>query len=350
MTMPDQASVISVATAGPRGPIWTEREWLIPFAALATLELVAAQLIAWAIDYPGTPDFAFHFRATAVFGGLLLIGFFAYHFLSLLRTMAPNPARTLAGIGKANRERFAAMAIGLVFASLHSVAFNWSKSMLPFFAPFWADRPLADFDEAAFGMAAWEWASRLAGPASEIFRLAYVAWLPLLILLPVVVLCMRPSKRKTILLTTYLLTWIIGSVLSFIFSSAGPLFYGPLGLGDRFAALSQQSYMDTIPRAAGYLWTNYQNLNAKPGAGISAFPSMHVAVACWFALVIRHWLGWVFAGLIFFGSFLLGWHYFLDAPAGIAVAWGAYALAKWYHSPSQSWAVHLGAATDSATH
>src|SRR5688500_15329012 len=191
-----------------------EREWLIPFAVLATIEYVVALSIAWAIDYPGRPDYFLHFAISAALGGALLFSFFAYHFIRLLRVMAPNPSGELAAVWNENRTRFAAVLVGLVFATLHGIAFNWSKSMLPFVVPFWADKPLADLDEALFGMAAWEWAYRLAGSGSEAFRIAYVAWLPIAIALPVAVICMRASQRKAVLLTAYLLTWIIGGMLA----------------------------------------------------------------------------------------------------------------------------------------
>ena len=51
------------------------------------------------------------------------------------------------------------------------------------------------------------------------------------------------------------------------------------------------------------------------------------SLAAWIAIALRHWSGWIFAALVFYGSFLLGWHYFLDAPAGIAVTLIAYFLA-----------------------
>jgi hypothetical protein len=54
---------------------------------------------------------------------------------------------------------------------------------------------------------------------------------------------------------------------------------------------------------------------------------MHVALAVWIALAVRHWFGWIYAALVFHGSYLLGWHYFLDAPAGIAVTLAAYFFA-----------------------
>jgi len=308
-----------------------ERNWLVPFAALATCEWLAAQLIAWCIGYPARPDYLFHFGVTAIVGALLLAGFFFIQFARLARTLTPNPTRELVKHARENAERLAAVGMGLAFATIHSLAFNWSKSMLPFVVPFWADKSLADFDQMLFGLEAWKWAYNMVGRASEIFRWAYVAWLPLVIVLPTAVICMPASARKAELLTTYMLVWIVGGALSYAFSSAGPLFYGPLGLGNRFADLTAQPYLKTIPKVAGYLWDNYRASQADPGGGISAFPSLHVAIACWMATVVRHWLAWVFPALIFFGSFLLGWHYFLDAPAGIALAITAHVLSRWYH-------------------
>jgi hypothetical protein len=58
------------------------------------------------------------------------------------------------------------------------------------------------------------------------------------------------------------------------------------------------------------------------GAGISAMPSMHIAMACWAALALRaysrkmQWVGWTYVGLIWFGSVHLGWHYFTDGVVG----------------------------------
>jgi len=85
---------------------------------------------------------------------------------------------------------------------------------------------------------------------------------------------------------------------------------------------------------AGFLWTNYKNSGAQLGGGISAFPSMHVALAAWFALVLRArhvaWLGVAYVLGVFAGSIILGWHYAVDGAAGIAVALFAHRLAgRW---------------------
>ena len=87
------------------------------------------------------------------------------------------------------------------------------------------------------------------------------------------------------------------------------IFYERLGLGYDFAGLP----MDAVAQTADYLWTAYAAGNVTIGGGISAFPSLHVAVAVWMALVVRHWLGWVFVALISIGAVMLGWHYFLES-------------------------------------
>ncbi len=54
------------------------------------------------------------------------------------------------------------------------------------------------------------------------------------------------------------------------------------------------------------------------GAGISAFPSMHVAAATLNALFLSERgrvlaaVGWSYVALILFGSVYLGWHYAID--------------------------------------
>jgi hypothetical protein len=304
-----------------------DRDWLIPIAALAALEFLAAQALAFAIHYPGRPDAVGQFLFGAVIGLIMLAGFYAWQFAKLARRMTANPTRRLIDLTGERKARILAVAAGRLCISLHWITFNWMKSMLPSAVPFWADRPLADLDQALFGRAAWEWALSIVGPAAVVSKFAYSLWLPLHFIVLAGVLCMEPSVRKSRLLVAYFLMWMIGTAVSFAFSSGGPIFYKALGFGPRFHELLHQPHIGGIPKTAAYLWSNYQDHAARPGAGISAFPSMHVALAAWIAIALRHWSGWIFAALVFYGSFLLGWHYFLDAPAGIAVTLIGYFLA-----------------------
>lgn len=308
-----------------------ERSWLIPFAVLAGIEWLWAFVLAQLTGYPGRPEFAAHFRLAAIMGSFMFASFLVWNFVQLARTLQPHPGREIARRTGSNLPRFAALGIGLALIALHMASFNWSKSILPSAVPFWADRPLADFDEALFGMPAWQWTYQLVGPASELFRRAYGLWLPVHLIALAALICFKPSDRKTRLILTYILTWMVGTIVSYLASSAGPIFYGPLGFGDRFKDLIGQPFLNGIPKTAAYLWKNYMEQTAVTGGGISAFPSLHVAMALWVAAIVRfHWAALIFFALVFVGSFLLGWHYVLDAPAGVACFLLAYALAGLY--------------------
>lgn len=308
-----------------------ERGWLIPFAVLAGIEWLWAFVLAQLTGYPGRPEVISHFRLAAIMGCFMFAGFLTWQFIKLAKRLQPGPAREIARLTRRNSRRFAALGIGLALIALHMASFNWSKSILPSAVPFWADGPLANFDEALFGMPAWKWSLQLIGPASEVFRRAYGLWLPIHLFTLAALVCFRPSERKTRLMLTYILTWMVGTVISYLASSAGPLFYGPLGFGNRFQDLIGQPYLNGIPKTAAYLWANYVQQTAVAGGGISAFPSLHVAMALWVAAVLRfHWAALIFFALVFVGSFLLGWHYFLDAPAGVGCFLLAYAMAGQY--------------------
>jgi hypothetical protein len=80
------------------------------------------------------------------------------------------------------------------------------------------------------------------------------------------------------------------------------------------------------------LWENFATGQNMPFVGISAMPSVHVAVAVLFALLgwrISSWLGWIFslyAGVILIGSVHLGWHYAVDGYLSIAGALAIWAV------------------------
>jgi membrane-associated phospholipid phosphatase len=72
--------------------------------------------------------------------------------------------------------------------------------------------------------------------------------------------------------------------------------------------------------------------NYVPGFGISAMPSVHVAMATLFAIggfVMHRWIGWLmtaYAILIWIGSIYLGWHYATDGIVGASMTIGLWKL------------------------
>jgi membrane-associated phospholipid phosphatase len=142
---------------------------------------------------------------------------------------------------------------------------------------------------------------------------------------------------------SFVLMWaLLGSVLAILMSSAGPCYYNRItSTEDPYKPLMNYLYEADKSRSIvtlevqEILWNCYESGRAEPFAGISAMPSMHVAMAVLFALVgwqANRWLGvglTFFAVMIQIGSVLLGWHYALDGYVGALLAVLIWHLVGW---------------------
>ena len=123
----------------------------------------------------------------------------------------------------------------------------------------------------------------------------------------------------------FLTIGIMGTFGQYLLPSGGPIFFQRLGLGDRFADMPSAVHTHLI---SDQLWAAYRGRYVEYATGISAFPSVHVAVSSWIAIVLRNVFAIGYALLIFVGSIILGWHYALDGIAGAVGALICYVLAK----------------------
>ena len=214
-------------------------------------------------------------------------------------------------------------------------AFTLIKTALPRLSPFTFDARLADLDAALhFGVAPW----RLLQPAlghhavTRALEATYsIGWMVALFSIPLLICSARRFAwlRRRFLLT-FMASWVLlGNVAAAAFMSGGPLFYGAL-TGDhaRYAELTGYlAFSHGLPNSVmdyrDYLWAWYEAGRPGVGTGISAFPSLHVAMATLFALTVRRlhpplaWAGYLFLALILAGSVHLGWHYAVDGYASI---------------------------------
>ena len=138
----------------------------------------------------------------------------------------------------------------------------------------------------------------------------------------------------------YLFAWVaVGNVLALVFLSAGPVYYDQLLGGDTFAglteALAASGVTDSsVGRTHAKLWDVYTSGAQDSGSGISAFPSVHIAMVTVFALYLweRHRLlafpGAALVALFLFLSVYLGWHYAVDGYASIALVIALWALLR----------------------
>jgi hypothetical protein len=135
---------------------------------------------------------------------------------------------------------------------------------------------------------------------------------------------------------------LLGTVTAAIGSSAGPCYYGMV-TGDtlRFAGLTD-ALRHAVPGGTSaaalqdYLWAAYASGSVRLGSGISAFPSIHVAlvaVNALFAYERDRRLGVLAFALVpamMFGSVYLGWHYAVDGYASlIAVPFVHMVVRRW---------------------
>ena len=136
----------------------------------------------------------------------------------------------------------------------------------------------------------------------------------------------------------YLFCWIfLGNIVATAFASVGPVFYDAAHGGDRFAGLDvvlhhSASAGSMVAATQAYLLEAYQSRSMSFGSGISAFPSIHVAIATMVALYVIERVpvlmpvGVGYVLVTFFLSIWTGYHYALDGYASILlifVAWVA---------------------------
>jgi hypothetical protein len=153
----------------------------------------------------------------------------------------------------------------------------------------------------------------------------------------------RRWLRSRFFLTYVLVYVLLGHLAATAFSSAGPAYFasmGTAGLADPYAALlgylrplGESSTLFAIDLQAT-LWAGYTGTYNGPIGGISAFPSVHVAVATLYVFLgfsFHRVLGWAFMALLavtLVGSVHLGWHYALDGYVSIAAVAGLWALSQ----------------------
>jgi PAP2 superfamily len=221
------------------------------------------------------------------------------------------------------------------------------KILIPAFQPFSWDPTFAEWDRWMHGgYHPWEWLQPLFGYpfVTSFINAVYHSWFFLAygVLLWQATSVTRPRLRMQYLLTFLLIWALIGNAAAIMLSSAGPVYFGRVtGLPDPFAALmhylNQARELAPVP-ALGVqemLWRTYESKGIAFGGGISAMPSLHVAVAFSFFLLARAIdrrlaiAAGLFVALILIGSVHLGWHYALDGYLAIPMTWLIWRVVGW---------------------
>jgi PAP2 superfamily len=251
-----------------------------------------------------------------------------------------------------NKTRLAHGLPALFIVSIMAFVFSDVQSNILTLQPNTWDAKFAEWDRLIhFGKQPWEWVQPVLGyaPITFLVNLNYNMWFfSMMMLLIYFGFAQNSSIARTRFFITYIAIWIIsGNVLAVLFSSAGPCYFGRLGLSpDPYAGLMQylRHANETLPIWAvslqDLLWAGH--VQGVEGSVVSAMPSLHNGSAMLFALAGFHinklWarILTAHAVLIFFGSFHLAWHYAIDSYMAWAVTlivWAASKpIANWWHA------------------
>ncbi|MER9623221.1 phosphatase PAP2 family protein [Mesorhizobium sp. M0222] len=311
------------------------------FVLVAGSFVLGSAASARIFDLPFTIGLSFRFIfLSSILGFFVICGATA---VTLIRDRPASPLSHLMAKLSGDWAIKERMALGLPIVLATSFLFSTFTSMkasVGNLVPYYADPFLAGLDRAIHGGDAWRLIHPLIGYPLVTYCLGlfYFAWIPVVFMTLAAVAFMRGRRRlRNRYLLSVALCWIlIGSLAAMAVASAGPCFYRIFYHDDPFREMT--AYFAYAGHFYPMTHLDLQALLIKEGAepgiqignGISAFPSMHVALAFLNVLFARHigriWFGLsiAFFVVILVGSVHLGWHYAVDGEAsmiGVAAIW-----------------------------
>ncbi|CDX60170.1 conserved membrane hypothetical protein [Mesorhizobium plurifarium] len=241
------------------------------------------------------------------------------------------------------------LVIGLPVALALPVFFSLFTSMkggLSRIVPFYADSAIIAVDRAIHGgQDAWRILHPLLGAGSLTFALNFLYNLWFVVML-VVLFCVTFStgdkRLRSQYLVAFVLTWmLLGNAAATVFASVGPAFIKAFYGDDTFSPLMNylQATNAVYPvwalDAQRMLLANAALDGPRLGSGISAFPSLHVAVVTLNAIYLwrfgqlLRWVSIVFLIAIQLAAVQLAWHYAVDGYASMLATPVIWIVAGW---------------------
>lgn len=347
--MEPPAITANAAIETPRTALW--RAFVAEAEAdLPLLAIIAAYIAAvWGVcAWLGKPEFYHPTIYMSAWLSALASGLGLYLFvIELPQAVRESPRAPLtaliARLRRLMTPRFVAGIVLFIAAGLFTGAFTTAKSLINALTPFHADPMLARLDASLhFGVDPWRLLQPVLGHhliTRAIQNLYLSGWGTLLMgFSAAVAFWPRLTHIRNRFFLTYFAAWIVlGNVLAALFMSGGPVYFGDI-TGDHARFAEQIRYLafsdgmeNSSVKLQHTLWRFYAEGRVHIGTGISAFPSLHVAMVTLFTLTafeIDKRLGWLIGALaltIFLGSVHLGWHYAVDGYVS-----AAFVLAVWF--------------------
>ena len=235
------------------------------------------------------------------------------------------------------RERVALIAVGLTTFYVTYAAYRNLKGALPLARPDALDEQLLQLDRLmAMGQNPAVLLHSILGTgfAAHILSAVYLLYLAVVpASLGAALVWCRSVRVTSFYVTALCLNWLLGAASYYLVPSLGPVFVRPYLFADlprtgvsalqetletsRLAVLADPSGTDTIASVAG-------------------FASLHVSVVFTAALIAHRialprlvrWSAWFFLGATIIATSYFGWHYLIDAWAGLALGAAAVVIAE----------------------
>ena len=211
---------------------------------------------------------------------------------------------------------------------------------------FVADPVLHQLDIHIHGRMAWQWLTPLLRHARLVAAVdtLYFGWFGALMVFVLWASWSRHRELRQRAVTAFLLLWILaGTLVAGFASSGGPCYFGKIVAGPnpyqplltRLDAIGDAGNPLQARRNQNGLWALRQSDRWGFFAGISAMPSLHVAIAVLYVIITSRrsrmlaLLLAMYAVVIDVGSVMLGWHYAVDGYMGALLAYVCWRLAGW---------------------
>lgn len=333
--------------------VWDAVRWnALPVGLIVALIVVGAWLgstYGFHFSFILVQDFWLLFNV-AGFGAILA----SAALLELLRARPLKPLDHLKrklGEWQILRRAIVALPILLTAPAMFS-AFSAVKAGIPVMNPFYLDPLFADMDRAIHGGDAWALVRPVVETPLAVFaiNIAYHLWFFLFYgALALAAVMVGDVRLRNQFLTAFVLSWIIlGLIVATQMSSVGPVYFADFypHLANPYAeqmnllrAANEHFPIWALDVQAMLLEGARDPAKATMGGGISAMPSLHVAVSVLMALFaqrVSRWLGvaaWIFAAVIMLGSVVLAWHYAVDGYLSAILTPMVWIAAGWLTRP-----------------
>jgi len=260
---------------------------------------------------------------TVPFFVLPLLAWVALLMVLFARRRVESPLRALRLVAFLNRQRLFRTALLLALYVVTSRSYRAIKVALPRYVDYYADHTWIRVDRAIFGTDPWLLTHAVIGSGGTYWldRL-YILWLPVMVSMFAWTAFTSDRAFQLRSAFAHFLIWILlGNLFALVLSSVGPC-YLEVFFGDpTFRPLTERlEAIGNLNATAlqGYL-LSVQGVEAI-GSGISAMPSVHVAMTTLLVLMVHDRFGWrwptwlagIYLVTIFVGSVHLGWHYAAD--------------------------------------